>query len=304
MLEPCAPVALGAEWSRGAFGSVHVVDTVGGRIAVKRVPDVPGHVNRELETCVRLASEPHPSIVRMLGYWHEGTGVHTTLFLVMEFVPETLCAVLARLEASGMRMKTDRMSALVSQLAGALAHLERIRLVHRDVKPDNVLVDVRVDRLVLADFGSAKFVEPGVPSATYVCTRYYRAPELILDRDLYSTSVDVWAFGCVLGEFARGGPLFRGDTQVEVLASIIRTRGMVTADDIAHMPAHRTEAGDVPVGPRVGPTPWSKVFTRRVGGRRVVTSYGAWYERALDACLQWSPAKRISARALVLLLEK
>jgi serine/threonine protein kinase len=299
MLEPCAPLALGAEYSRGAFGSVHAVDTPGGVVAVKRVPEVPGHVNRELETCVRLASEPHPNIVRMLGYWLEGT---KTLFLVMEFVPETLGAVLARLEASAMRMRTDRMSALVAQLAGALAHLERIGLVHRDVKPDNVLVDVRGNRLVLADFGSAKFVEPGAPSATYVCTRYYRAPELILDRDLYSTSVDIWAFGCVLGEFARGCPLFRGDTQVDVLASIVRVRGMVTADDIAHMPTSRAGAYEMP-GARA-PAPWSKVFTRRVGGRRVVTSYGAWYERALDACLQWNPARRISAHDLVLLLEK
>ena len=75
-LSPCAPLVLGDEWARGAFGSVFVVDAphyhgTARKIAVKRVPDPIGHVNRELETCVRLARDPHPNIVQMLGYWTE-----------------------------------------------------------------------------------------------------------------------------------------------------------------------------------------------------------------------------------------
>ena len=93
----CAPVVLGAdsEWSRGAFGSVHVVDAPAGRVAVKRVPELAGHVNRELETCMRLASDPHPNVVQLLGYWTEDDDEERkrTLYLVMEFVPETLRSV-------------------------------------------------------------------------------------------------------------------------------------------------------------------------------------------------------------------
>ena len=69
--------------------------------------------------------------------------------------------------------------------------------MHRDIKPDNILVDVCNNRLVLADFGSAKFVKEGESHATYMCTRFYRAPCLILDRDMYSTSIDIWSFGCL-----------------------------------------------------------------------------------------------------------
>jgi serine/threonine protein kinase len=348
-LERCAPVALGAEWARGAFGSVHVVDTSAptGLVAVKRVAETPGHVNRELETCMRLALDPHAGIVRVLGYWTEnkerqniatteGTeeteeteqfpvpdGPHgppgpagppglRTLYLVMEFFPETLRGVLDRLAESTMRMKTGRMTSMVGQLASALGHLEKMGLMHRDLKPENVLVDVRTSRVVLCDFGSAKFVErdcdlnPG-SGATYVCTRFYRSPELILGRDQYSTSVDIWSFGCIVAEFAYGGPLFTGDTQVEVLSRIIRIRGMVTVDDIAHMPTSIPEPISalsldcLGVGVQQIAKPWSKVFTRRVKGRRVSTSYGAWYEEMLDACLQWSPARRVSARDLCLL---
>lgn len=351
-LERCAPVALGEEWARGAFGSVHVVDTPSaptGRIAVKRVAETPGHVNRELETCIRLALDPHAGIVRVLGYWTEqaeqaeqqertlralpvvdaepeplerperpeGPETLQTLYLVMEFFPETLRGVLDRLAESSMRMKTGRMTSLMGQLARALGHLEKLGLIHRDMKPDNVLVDVQTDRLVLCDFGSAKFAERGsgsAPSATYVCTRFYRSPELILGRDLYSTSVDIWSFGCIVAEFAYGGPLFTGDTQVEVMSRIIWIRGMVTVDDIAHMPTSVPESiesleslslGLDALGAGVQQTaarPWSKVFTRRVGrGRRVNASYGAWYEGVLDACLQWSPVRRVSARDLCLL---
>jgi serine/threonine protein kinase len=291
-------VALGAEWSRGAFGSVHVVDTPTGRVAVKRVPELAGHANRELETCARLASDPHPNVVQLLGYWTGHDGPTTTLYLVMEFVPETLCGVLERLAGEHMRMKARRMAALMGQLARALAHLECLGLMHRDVKPENVLVDVLANRLVLADFGSAKFAEPGQSHVTYVCTRFYRAPELILDRDGYGTSVDVWAFGCVLAEVAYGGPLFTGDTQVDVMSRIIRIRGMVTVDDIAHMPTHRPEAIDLSGVRSAAARPWSKVFARRVGAKRVNTSYGEDYEHVLDACLRWNPSGRTSAHDL------
>ena len=286
-----APLVLGNEYARGAFGSVHVVETPDGRVAVKSVPDPVGHANRELETCMRLASDERAGIVRFLGYWTEGA----VLFLVMQFIPETLGTVLARLAESNMRMKTGRMTTLVGQLAGALGYLEQIGLMHRDLKPDNVLVNVATNKLAVCDFGSAKFCSLG-PSVTYVCTRNYRAPELALGRDMYSTKVDVWAFGCILAEFAYGRPLFSGATQVDIMAGIIRIRGMVTVDDIAHMPTN--EKTDLACGLACAPKPWSKVFTRRVGTRRVNTSYGEFYERILDACLQWNPSSRTSANAL------
>jgi serine/threonine protein kinase len=294
-LEPCTPVVLRDEWARGAFGRVYVVDTPAGRIAVKSVPETEGHVNRELQTCIRLASDPHPNVVGLLGYWTEGA----TLHLVMEFFPETIGGVLTRLAEGRMRMKTSRMTVLMGQLACALDHLERIHLMHRDLKPDNILVDVQTNRLALADFGSAKFAEPGQPNTTYICSRFYRAPELILGRDLYGTPVDIWAFGCVLAEFAYGRPLFMGDTQVDVMARIIRIRGMVSVADIAHMPTHSPETIDLDcVGVKCTQAPWSRVLTRRIGSKRVIASYGESYERVLGACLQWSPSTRVSAHDL------
>ena len=286
-------VILGDEFASGSFGKVYVVDTPTGRIAVKSVPELEGHMNREFETCKVLASENHPNIVQLLGYWIE----NTTLFLVMEFMPETLNNLLERLVLAKMRMKFCLMNKLMMQLACALEHLDKIRLMHRDIKPDNILVDVCNNRLVLADFGSAKFVKEGESHATYMCTRFYRAPCLILDRDMYSTSIDIWSFGCVLAEFAYGGPLFAGNTQTEVLSRIIRIRGMITVDDISHMPTSRPENIDIRLDCVC--KPWCKVFTRRINDKRVNTSYGKKYEDILDACLQLNPLKRILGSNLV-----
>lgn len=293
--EKCEPLVLGEEWASGAFGSVHMVDTPTGRVAVKCVQQLEGHVNRELDTCIQLASKNHPNIVKLFSYWIS----NSFLYLVMEFIPQTLGSVLNRLSLEKMRMKTDRMKRLMMQLASALDYLEQIQLMHRDLKPDNILLNANANELKLADFGSAKFVEKDKSNITYVCTRFYRAPCLILNRNMYSTSIDIWSFGCILGEFAYGKPLFTGDTQVDVMARIIRIRGMLTVDDIAGMQTNHPEAIDIEgIGLRCIPKPWSKVFTLKLKDKLVNTSYGEKYEHVLDACLKWNPLCRISAHDL------
>jgi serine/threonine protein kinase len=293
--EQFTPLLLGDVWASGTFGKVHIVDTPSGRIAVKSVPQLEGHVNRELNTCIQLASKNHPNIVKLFGYWTD----KSVLYIIMDFMPETLRSLLNNLENEKMRMKIDRMNHLMFQLACALKYLEEIQLMHRDLKPDNILLNANLNQLVLADFGSAKFIEKDTSNITYVCTRFYRAPCLILNCDMYSTSVDIWSFGCILAEFAYGRPLFTGDTQIDVMARIIRILGMITIDDIKDMPTSLPEAINmVDVGVRYTKKPWCKVFTRNLQGKRINASYGDRYEMILDNCLQWNPTKRISAANL------
>ena len=79
--------------------------------------------------------------------------------------------------------------------------------------------------LKIADFGSAKRLGAQLPSTTYISSRWYRAPELILGRDLYTVSVDMWGFGCMLAEAAMGSPIFQGDDNIaQLVCTLMHTR--------------------------------------------------------------------------------
>jgi serine/threonine protein kinase len=85
------------------------------------------------------------------------------------------------------------------------------KIIHRDIKPRNLLVDPSCHVLKICDFGSAKFYSEEDASVSYICSRYYRAPELIFGSSKYDYSIDIWAAGCVIAELLRGTPLFKGN---------------------------------------------------------------------------------------------
>ncbi len=88
----------------------------------------------------------------------------------------------------------------------------------------NLLVNTSTHQLKLCDFGSAKMLVKGEPNISYICSRYYRAPELIFGATDYTTAIDVWSVGCVMGEMLLGQPLFPGESGVDQLVEIIKVR--------------------------------------------------------------------------------
>ena len=97
------------------------------------------------------------------------------------------------------------------------------RVIHRDLKPQNLLVDINSKTIKLADFGLARAI--GIPIRAYtheVITLWYRAPEILLGCQRYSLGVDIWSVGCIFAEMARGRPLFCGDSEIDQLFKIFR----------------------------------------------------------------------------------
>lgn len=87
----------------------------------------------------------------------------------------------------------------------------------------------------LCDFGSAKILAAGQKNIAYICSRYYRAPELLFGATFYSQQVDVWSLGCVIAEMLMSRPLFEGSNSTAMLLKIIRTLGSPTHSDLLAM---------------------------------------------------------------------
>jgi len=111
------------------------------------------------------------------------------------------------------------------QMVKGLCYCHSRRILHRDLKPQNLLID-RSGALKLADFGLARAF--GVPVRTYtheVVTLWYRAPEILMGSTQYSTPVDMWSVGCIFAEMVTKLPLFPGDSEIDQLFRIFRILG-------------------------------------------------------------------------------
>ncbi|TYJ53942.1 hypothetical protein B9479_005419 [Cryptococcus floricola] len=122
------------------------------------------------------------------------------------------------------------------QLLRGMAYIHSANVIHRDLKPGNLLVNGDCE-LKICDFGLARGFravdgEEGQEDGKmteYVATRWYRAPEIMLSNKRYTTAIDVWSIGCIIAELLGRQPIFRGDNYVEQLTLIFQTLG--TPDD-------------------------------------------------------------------------
>jgi serine/threonine protein kinase len=100
--------------------------------------------------------------------------------------------------------------------------------MHRDLKPQNILVDVSHTIVKVADFGLARsFLPPFKAYTDKVVTLWYRAPELLLGVSSYSTGIDMWSVGCIFAEMLTREPLFRAESEIGLLHKVRSSKGLV-----------------------------------------------------------------------------
>ncbi|XP_058059079.1 glycogen synthase kinase-3 beta isoform X1 [Anopheles bellator] len=244
----------------GSFGVVFqakLCDT-GELVAIKKVLQDKRFKNRELQIMRRLE---HCNIVK-LKYFFYSSGERKDevyLNLVLEYIPETVYKVARHYAKNKQTIPINFIRLYMYQLFRSLAYIHSLGICHRDIKPQNLLLDPETAVLKLCDFGSAKQLLDGEPNVSYICSRYYRAPELIFGAINYTTKIDVWSAGCVLAELLLGQPIFPGDSGVDQLVEIIKVLGTPTREQIKEMNPNYTEFKF----PQIKSHPWQKVFRTR-----------------------------------------
>uniref|UniRef100_A0A8C2WN61 cyclin-dependent kinase n=1 Tax=Cyclopterus lumpus TaxID=8103 RepID=A0A8C2WN61_CYCLU len=235
----------------GTYGVVYKAKNkvTGETVALKKIrldtetEGVPSTAIREISLLKELS---HPNIVKLRDVIH----TENKLYLVFEFLHQDLKKFMDSFTVAGIPLPLVK--SYLFQLLQGLAFCHSHRVLHRDLKPQNLLINAQGE-IKLADFGLARAF--GVPVRTYtheVVTLWYRAPEILLGCKYYSTAVDIWSLGCIFAEmvFARGfifynkvicelmklsslstvvqltkRALFPGDSEIDQLFRIFRTLG-------------------------------------------------------------------------------
>jgi len=216
----------GPKLGEGTFGEVYDAthERTGERAALKKIKlecedeGVPGTTLREVSLLKELQ---HVNVVQLKDVFYMPND--NKLYLCFEYCDYDL--------KKYMRSKEYKLSAaciqsFTWQMLSGLSWCHSHRIFHRDLKPQNVLIDPKKGTLKLADFGLARAFT--VPLRTYtheVVTLWYRAPEILLGAKQYSCPVDIWSVGTIIPEMVTGHPLFPGDSEIDELFKIFRLLG-------------------------------------------------------------------------------
>jgi cyclin-dependent kinase len=209
----------------GTYGIVYKAQDAAGDIyALKTIrleneeEGIPSTAIREIALLKELQ---HPNIVRLCDVIH----TERKLTLVFEFLDQDLKKLLDMCDG-GLDPSTT--NSYVYQLLRGIAYCHQHRVLHRDLKPQNLLIN-REGALKLADFGLARAF--GIPVRSYtheVVTLWYRAPDVLMGSRKYSTPVDIWSIGCIFAEMVNGQALLPGSNDMDQLQRIFKVLGTPT----------------------------------------------------------------------------
>jgi len=265
----------------GTYGVVFKAKsrTTGEIVALKRIrletedEGIPSTAIREISILKELQD---PNIVRL----HDVIHTEKKLTLVFEYCDHDLKKYLDASET----LDIQTVKSFLYQLLRGIAFCHDRRVLHRDLKPQNLLINKDGD-LKLADFGLARAF--GIPVRSYtheVVTLWYRAPDVLMGSRKYSTPVDIWSVGCIFGEMVTSRPMFPGSSDQDQLLRIFKLLGTpnpATWPSVVELPEYKK---DFPV----------------YSAQSLSTVVKTLDETGLDLLshmLQYDPNNRITARA-------
>lgn len=272
----------------GTYGKVYkaISRATGEFFALKKIrigyeeEGVPSTAIREISL---LKECDHPNVIKL----YEVFSGSTAMYLVFELVD---CDLRVYFKKYGAFRDPSLLKSAACQIGSGIDFCHTHRILHRDLKPQNVLIDVKLHRLKLADFGLARAFSVPLGAYTHeVVTLWYRAPEILLGQAKYATPTDIWSMGCMICEMATGRALFPGDSEIDTVFRIFRELGTPT-DEV--WPGVSTLKDYQQEFPKWRGSNFADV-------RAAAPALGDTGLDLVRACLRFNPVDRPSARRLV-----
>ncbi|XP_073348016.1 serine/threonine-protein kinase MAK-like [Pagrus major] len=150
------------------------------------------------------------------------------LYFVFEYMKENLYQLMN--DREDKMFSENEIRNILFQVLSGLAFVHKHGYFHRDMKPENLLC-MGPELVKIADFGQAREIRSQPPYTEYVSTRWYRAPEVLLKSNSYSSPIDIWAVGCIMAELYTLRPLFPGNSEVDEIFKICQVLGTLKKSD-------------------------------------------------------------------------
>lgn len=174
----------------------------------------------------------HENIIKILAIdIPENPKTYKDIYIITDLMQTDLHRVIY----SKQKLTDEHIQYFLYQILKATLYLHSANIIHRDLKPSNILLNKECD-VKLCDLGLGRgFDEENEFKTEYVVTRWYRAPEVILNASEYTKAIDIWSIGCILAELLGRTALFPGDNYLDQIQRIISILGSPKSSDISYI---------------------------------------------------------------------
>ncbi|CAB4373453.1 unnamed protein product [Rhizophagus irregularis] len=268
----------------GTFGEVHkgIHKKTKNVVALKRIlmhnekEGIPITAIREIKI-LRQLSNPNVVTLSDMAFEYGDKEDQPSIYMVFPYMDHDLAGLL---ENKDVQFAAPQIKCYLRQLLEGTFYLHQQRILHRDLKAANLLIDNN-GILKIADFGLSRPIINDKSLTGCVVTRWYRSPELLLGAKRYSPAIDMWAIGCVFGEMLKRQPILMGNSDIHQLEIIYKLCGTPTTDTFKDL-----GISDLQVEPE------------KESPRKVIAEYERYGEQAadlMDKLLVLDPRQRLNA---------